>query len=88
MVSVGRIYYMSKLDLSNGTFLKCVMDAIDGYNEQFGVNPSIIRMRKPFYDGMQAEFEMTTGRASGLLTVQGVVIEKVSNIYKYDLEVL
>ena len=79
---------MQTVSVLHSPFFKQVLDVIDTYQEQFGVKPSVVRMREPYYDGVQAEFEIMTGKRSGLATVQGVAIEKVSLIYKNDLEVL
>ena len=75
-------------NLNKTVFMKELLGVIDTYEEKFGVRPQTIRMRAPFYDGVQAEFEIMTGNRSGLRTVQGVEIEKVALIYKHDLEVL
>lgn len=70
-------------------FLGTTLGVIDTYIERFGTKPQVLRMRAPFYDGLQAQFErITQGKGHGLVKVCGVKIEKVSLIYKHDIEVL
>ena len=76
------------VDVSRTVFIRQTLDVIDTYQEKFGVLPSTIRMRKPFYDRVQAEFEAMTGKRSGISIIQGVAIEKMALIYHNDLEVL
>ena len=77
-----------QMEVNRQGFIGAVLEAIRGYYEHFGMKPRVIRVRAPYFDGMQAEFERLFNTKHALEKVNGVPIERMSKIYKYDMEVL
>lgn len=69
-------------------FLSACLDAVDEYKARYGYKPKEIRLRRPFYEGLQHEFEKITNSRHGLKKIQGVEITMTSLIYQHDMEVV